>query len=810
MLHTKTFIRSTLISLIVLSAFAFQAIEEDFTQFLSRKLMKYRHAFPPEKAFLHLDKPYYVTGDTLWFKAYLVEGALHAMDSASNLLYVDLIEHRTGKNSALKRVNLNGGIGHGDIVLADSIPAGSYTVRAYTNWMRNASDDFFFQKDIRVFAENEQLTIDKPSKIDFQFFPEGGQLVAGVSTRISFKAVNGAGLGQDVKGFVLNQNKDTVASFASAHLGMGRFQFEAAADQTYSAFLKDKDGKLMPVTFPTVDPSGYTMIVDNLSNPLKMRIIAYAKIPGKSEIPVHVVGHSRGIVAFIAKGKIGARGLMMNLFTTELPDGITHLTLFDDENKPVCERIVFIDHNRNLNVKLSPAKTAFKPREKSEVEVTVTDSAGKPVEANLSVSVTDGSQILQQPYDQNIVSYLLLSSDLKGFIEQPGYYFDRQKSDRKVNLDYLMTTQGWTRFKWNEVLRDSLDLPKYFVEQGVTLSGEVRRNNKKVTDKLVLSLYLSNDSLNTFMTAETQADSRFAVYNLVFEDSLKVRLQGMNKKGNQSLSFKLDPFLSPKVSLVKIPYNPVTVDAQRLNDYLKKAAQDQEITRKIRESRERLLQEVTIKAKKEVPRDSRKIYGSADASIKITPQMASGSMSILDMLAGRVAGVRVTGSGMNASVFIRGNTSEPQFVLDGMPVDKEMVISMNVHDVESIDVLKGAGAAIFGSRGGNGVISILTKRGNENYDYSQDIVPGVLVSQIAGFNVPRAFYSPVYNAGNAQNAIPDYRSTIFWAPMLKTDKNGKARFSYFNSDAVSNVDISAEVLSFAGVPGYGKASYSVN
>ncbi|NIJ50862.1 TonB-dependent receptor plug domain-containing protein [Dyadobacter arcticus] len=806
---TKKFLRLLTITSFVLLTAAIQSSETDFTQYVSTKLLEYRQVLPIEKAYLHLDKPYYVTGDTLWFKAYLAEGSVHWADSASNLLYVDLIEHRTGKNFALKQVRLDGGIGHGDLILTDSIPNGSYTIRAYTNWMRNFTEDFFFHKDIYVFGQDEHVPTAIPDKTDLQFFPEGGELVAGISTRIAFKAVDGRGLGQDVNGFVLNQSKDTVASFRNGHLGMGRFQFEAKPGETYSAFLKTKNG-LVPLKFPEIKENGYTMIVDNLSNPLKMRIIAYAKIPDKIEVPVHIVAHSRGVIAFVAKGKIANKGLMMNLPTTELPDGITHLTLFNDENKPVCERLVFINHGRSLQVKINPSKTTYKPREKSEVEITVSDSAGKPVETSLSVAVTDAGQILQQPFDQNIVSYLLLSSDLKGFIEQPAYYFDPEKSERKIHMDYLMMTQGWSRFRWNDVLQDSLPAPKRFVEQGITLEGEVTRNNKKVQDKILLSVYLSSDSLSTFMTAESGANGRFAIYNLVFADSLKLRLQGMNKRGNQNLSFKLTPFMSPPMAIVKIPYYPITIDVQKLDEYLKRAAQDQEITRRIRESRERLLKEVTIKAKKNVPRDSRKLYSSADATVKITPQMAAGSMSVLDLLAGRVAGVRVSGSGMNASVSIRGNLGEPLFVLDGMPVDKDFITSLNVNDIESVDVLKGPGAAIFGSRGGNGVISVLTKRGNENYDYSQDIVPGVLVSKIPGFNVARDFYSPTYEVSNTISALPDYRSTIFWAPMLRTDRNGKAKLTYFNSDAATNVEIRAEVLSTYGLPGFGKSSYLVN
>ena len=805
----KPLLKHSFVPVTLLFLFAFQSIDEDFAQRITNQLLKYRSTFPQEKAYLHLDKPYYTVGDTVWFKGYLVEGALHLADSASQVLYVDLIEQRTGKNVSLQRVRLDGGVGHGDIILPETLPYGAYTIRAYTNWMRNFSENFFFQKNIYLFDQEQHISPVSSEALDVQFFPEGGQLLTGISARIALKAINGYGLGEEVTGFVLDQAKDTVTSFKTEHLGLGRFQFLPEKGKQYTVYARKKDGPLQNFIFPSIAENSYALMVDNLSNNAKMRILVYHNIAGGPERVVNIVGHSRGIVAFAAKGKVSAKGLMLSIPKTELPDGITHLTLFDDQNKPVCERLVFIDHGSALRVKVTPTKTSYKPREKTEIEIMVTDTAGKPVETNVSVSVTDAGQIAQQPFDLNLVSHLLLTSDLKGFVEQPAYYFDAEQSERKIHLDYLMMTQGWTRFRWDDVLKDSLSGPQRYVEQGFTLSGLAKRNNKPVTEKLVLSIFLENDSLKTILTPETDNAGSFALYNLVFSDSLKVRLQGMNKKGNQNLSFVLDLFDPPKVTLVKTPFYPVTVDALQLKDYVKRAEEYQEIVRKVRASREKLLNEVTIKAKKVVEHDSRKLYSHADATVKVTPQMAAGAYSILDLIAGRVAGVQVVGSGMNASVYIRGNRGEPLFVLDGMTGDKNMITAVNVNDVETIDVLKGASAAMYGSRGGNGVIVVLTKRGNVNYDYTDEVVPGVLNSKIAGFDVPREFYSPKYELNRPDGALPDYRSTVFWAPMLRTGKDGRARLQYYNSDAINKVDIRAEVLSPLGLPGSAKAVYSV-
>jgi len=792
-----------------LALLSYRWMEDDFSKLIASRLQEYRRVFPQEKAFLHTDKPYYVAGDTLWFSAYLAEGSIHFADSASRVLYVDLVEKRTGKNMALKRIKLDGGYGNGDIKLNDALPVGAYTIRAYTNWMRNFPEDYYFHKDLYVFnteTDNHETTA---SALDVQFFPEGGQLVSGLSTRIGFKATDQSGLGAEVSGFVLNQENDTIAAIKSEHLGMGRFPFEPVAGQKYTAFLRKKSEAYRRFDFPEIKSEGFTMIVNNLTTTDKMRVLVYSNFPDNTDKEVNIVAQTRGLVAFAAKGKVSKKGLQLTVPTATLPDGITQLTLFDSQNKPVSERLVYVDHGERLGLKISTNKNSFNPREKTEVEIMISDTAGNPVETNLSIAVTDAGQIAQQSYDQNIISYLLLSSDLRGFIEQPAYYFDTTKTDRKIKLDLLMMTQGWRRFDWTDVLQESHTAPTRFVEHGFSIQGEVKKGNRKVTDKVMLSVFLTNDSINTFLTTESGESGRFSLDNLIFNDSLNVRLQGMNAKNSAGLNIILAPFDPPKFTILQIPFYPVTVDAVKMTEYLKRAGEYLEIERKIRASREKLLKEITIKGKREEERDSRKLYSRADASIKVTPQMTGAANTILDMLQGRVAGVSVMGSGQNATVSIRGSRTEPTFLLDGMPVDKDLITSLSVFDVESIDVLKGASAAIYGSRGGSGVISILTKRGNSSYDYSKDITPGVTVSKIAGFDIPRKFYEPRYDLKRPEDAKPDYRATIHWAPILRTGKDGKVKFSYFNTDASTNVNIRVEALTAWGIPGSAETVYSV-
>ncbi len=179
-----------------------------------------------------------------------------------------------------------------------------------------------------------------------------------------------------------------------------------------------------------------------------------------------------------------------------------------------------------------------------------------------------------------------------------------------------------------------------------------------------------------------------------------------------------------------------------------------------------------------------------------------------------MAGVQVTGNGFNARVQIRGAASfsgpvEPLFVLDGVPMDLQAIMGISVQDVDRVDVLKGASAAIYGSRAGGGVISILTKRGGPTYDYTKDVVPGTLVAKIPGYTPVREFYTPRYDVKKPEHNRPDHRTTLFWAPMIQTGTDGKATVSFFTSDAKTVMRLRAEGAAPGGMPGVGEGRVRV-
>lgn len=803
----------------ILLTFGFVA--DDFPTRLIDRFRAFHTAYPKEKVYVQTDKPYYAVGETIWLKGYLFDGPEHLADSISKVLYVDLLHIASRKVVVHRILRAENGYAAGDIALGDSLAAGGYVLRAYTGWMRNFSEDYFFTKPLTILrtdSETAQVGGNQPATVrpDVQFFPEGGQLVNGIESRIAFKTISPAGKGLESSGFVLSSAGDTVTGFSAKHLGMGYFSMMPEAGKQYTAFVKLDDGSTHKFPIPEARPEGYVLMVDNITNRDNVRVYIRNNKPASVQGRFTVIAQSRGVNIQIAQGDVSKKSVVFQIPRQLFPEGIAQITLFDETNQPVGERLVFAEKNNRLSVHLKPSKPVFSPREKIELDIAVTDASGKPVSTHLSLAATDAGQVLEkEPYATDLVSYLLLSSDLKGVIEQPGYYFDPANKERLPDLDVLMMTQGWRRFVWKDVLQDSYPTPTHLVEQGLVLAGKVVRPNQKTPGKVALTFMLMRrDSTQNILTGEADENGQFSVYGLDFGDSTRVMIQAVMGKNNRNLEISLENLVSPTVNWTQIPYNPIVFQRDELADYLKRAKEYLDIERQIRRNREITLKEVTIRKKKEAPTDSRKIYGQASNTLKIDQNMTGGAQSVLQMLQGRIAGVNISGNPMNPTVQIRGSANfagvvEPLFTIDGVPVSKDAVVSLSVYDVDYVDVLKGAAATIFGSRASGGVIAVYTKRGTPDYDYSKDKVPGTLVAMLPGFQRIREFYAPRYDEPKPEHVRPDYRPTLHWAPMIQTDADGKAQVTFFATDARTKIHVVAEGATTDGQPGVGRAVFEV-
>ncbi|GAB3785696.1 Plug domain-containing protein [Spirosoma horti] len=801
---------------------SFRPSDDEFIQRLVEQFRVYSGQHPTEKVYIHIDRDTYLIGETIWLKGYIFDGKTHEADTLSKVLYVDLVDLKARRIRLRTQFRTTNSYAPGQLLLPDSLASGSYQLRGYTNFMRNYPDDFFFTKTVTILRADEPGSASRNSSVmpkpDVQFLPEGGHLVDGLTSRVAFKVVNSGGAGLAVKGFVLDAKKDTVIGFTTTHLGMGYLMFKPESKQVYTAFVSLADGTLASYPMPAVQEQGVVMQVENLTN--KDNVLVYLmnnKTVVDSSATLTLVAQARGQIIQAAKVPLSRKTAMIRLPRSTFPEGIAQLTVFDENHKPVCERLVYINKNEQLNVDVVADKAVYKNREQVNLTITTRNADGKPTPANLSLAAVDAR--LAPEADSNgatIRSHLLLSSDLTGTIEQPDAYFNPANRDRWLQLDLLLLTQGWRRFAWTDVLAGTVPPLKYPIERGLSLTGRVvRPNQKDIGGKVKLTFIIAKkDSTRDVLVGETDASGNYVAYDLDFTDTTTVLIQGLKGNANRNLVITLDQLLMPTVTLIQAPYNPMEFRADELTEFIRRTKENQEIERQLKRNGEVLLQAVTVKAKKTEERDSRVIYGTPDATVKFDQMNTSGRLTILDVIQGKIAGVQVTGNGFNARVQIRGAANfngpvEPLFILDGMPMDLQAIMGISVQDVDRVDVLKGASAAIYGSRASGGVISILTKRGKADYDLSKEVVPGTLLAKLPGYAPVREFYAPRYDVKKPEHVRPDYRTTLFWAPMIQTDAEGKATVSFFTSDAKTELRIRVEGATFAGRAGVGKRKLRV-
>ncbi|MGV3503047.1 MAG: TonB-dependent receptor plug domain-containing protein [Adhaeribacter sp.] len=788
---------------------AFTGPQDEILEKIMERLRAYQRAHPQEKIFLHLDKAHYAAGEDIWFKAYSFDARLHTPDSLSKNIYVELLSPE-GKILLRQMLLAKGGFAPGDFDTPDTLAAGRYQVRAYTHFMRNFPEDYFFRQDIHIWNTPREAVAGAAAKaprpkkaapaprqtspgIQVQFFPEGGYLVAGLNSIVGLKAWNQEGKGEDLSGVVLDEKGQEVSSFQTSHLGMGSFIFQPLPGKAYTARVKTAQGQTFFATFPPIQAQGLTMRVNNLFKDKIQVIVGQQAGAATAGRELLLLGHIRGLVCASARGKATGENLVFTIPKKDLPSGVIHFTLFDGATRePLNERLIYHRGADLLQLDIKTNKPRYKARELVQLDISATTPDGKPAAGHFSLAVTDGA-IPAEANGTNLVNYLLLSSDLQGHIEQPEFYFKDSQPATVQALDNLMLTQGWRRFVWKQVLQPDYSPLSYYPEQHISISGQINRllTNKPLANADVLLYTVGRQRM--LIQAKTNETGRFRVDGLVFDSLTSLFVQARNEKGRSNTAVVLDKNDSPPVSWApRLEPGP----APMTETYLQRMRNQQKLVDAyVYKKGERVLKEVQVTARREQEQeaDLTRVHGTPDKVIKVTDQMASYA-DITQVLQGRVAGLVVSGG----EISIRGGGT-PMFLLDGMQIDADFVMSISPMDIESIEVLKGNSAAIYGSRGGNGVIALYSKKGTDAN--RGPAAAGTATAKLMGYYKTREFFSPKYNVAREEHNLPDLRTTVYWNPAVKTDSTGKARVSFYNADQVQGLRLSLQGISPGGLPG---------
>lgn len=816
-------------------------------QRITRQLAEFYAAARGEKAYLHLDRPVYGTGETIWFSAYVVDAAQHRLDSLSQVLHVELLSPRR-RVVARRTLRLRGGRASGDLALADSLAAGTYLLRAYTNWMRNAGEEFVYSRRLSVWVASPLGPQDVPAegkaavpaaarkpkspapaagKPDVQFFPEGGYLVEGLPAVVAYKATDASGRGLAVRGQLLTaQGAVAGLAFTSRHAGMGRFAFLPGAGQVYTARLTFPDGSSATYPLPAVQPSGYTLHVVETSENFLVEA-RYRGAPGVAPSapgapasgpgPVQLLTEVRGVVAYPGPRVLaGDAPALWRMPKKNYPSGIVHFTLFDALGAPQCERLAFVPNEAaGWRVSITPDQPSYGPHAPVQLSVRVADAAGQPVAATLSLAVSDAALSALEPHAETVASHLLLTSDLVGYVENPGYYFHEPSAATAQALDDLLLTQGWRRFVWKDVLAGQAPPVVYRPEQGITLVGQVvsATGNRPVANSQLT--FLQTRPTRNVAVGTTDGLGRFSFTGFTERDTAVVTLQARRPKGGSNVLIR--PDTGPPTTGLPLPaLPPVAAAPPGVAAFVRRSRQAQAADLELHPEkavRNINLGNVTVTAKRiqVAANDPRRLYGATGGTVLDFANMpaAQSGMPMLQLLQGMVAGLTVSGNAPNVSVQIRGQGT-PLIILDGQRVDIDFISTLSASEVESVEVFKGPEAAIFGSGSDGGAIAIYTKRADPNYK-GADLppAPGIATVRVPGFYPVREFYQPRYNALLTNPPADPRTSTLYWNPTVRTSASGQAELHFFTADGGGTFQAVAEGLSLSGQPVQGTGTVVV-
>ena len=648
---------------------------------------------------------------------------------------------------------------------------------------------------------------------DIQFFPEGGELISGTRIKVAVKALAANGLGIQSKGTITDNDGKTVAEFTASHIGMGIFALMPEAGKTYRANLVFADGSKTTVNLPRVLPEGISIALNNTDETnLSLRISTneafLKKYQNKS---FYIIARSGSIICYAAQTPLQALVYNASIPKSKFPTGIIQFTLFSADGHPVSERIAFIQHNDQLNIALTSAKTAYVTREKVKVNVSAKIKT-QPSEATLSVAVIDESKI---PFDENaettILTHLLLTSDLKGYIEKPNYYFNKPNEQTAANLDMLMLTQGYRRFAYTAILAGTSPEITFFPEAGIDITGTLRDLSGLPIARGVIKLQVPDRNFSS--QAVTDMSGVFTFPKVLVLDSSKVVLSAKGNSNSRNMMIMLNGTAAQAVNKnPQLPDEILNIDSV-MNTYLQNG--------KKQYFNGRTLKEVTVKGVINAKKPSHNDFPALTGLSMIPDQVLTGDRItscalFLTCLQGSLFGLTY----VDNNLYVRrdyqaGNKTPVQSFVNGMPVDISYLNSLDAAEVESIEVfLKDELSGINRTYGTNGVLVVNMKKVEKKKVTLKDIQdlipqPSVVTFVPKGYTSSRVFYSPKYEVSRSTMQGLDYRSTIYWNPRVLTDEKGNASFEFYNADGKGTYRVIAEGIDKQGNIGRFNYRYQV-
>jgi len=878
---------------------------------------------PVEKLYIQTDKTYYIQNDTLWFKAYLFNGDDFTPSGISGLCYFEIDD---SNNQCIKRVMVPvaDGLTWGNIALdADDFFEGGYTLRAYTNWMRNFGEEEIFKKQLyvtsinersrlittdfkpvkqagkqniqaallfnningqNIIAQNMQLrvidgkhllakattttdftgklnfnfdlpqgtttkniaiitkdvakgnqdlpvynipvTLNRPEFTDLQFMPEGGTFVAGTTTVIGFKAIGEDGKGIDVHGNIYNSKQQQVATFRSVYRGMGRFEFTPQAGESYTAGLILPDGSIKSYPLPVVSQSGVSLkVFDPGLDADSLQVSVSVSHDMLNEPALHsyyLIGLARNVACYGAHLVATDKKTVISVPKSAFPTGIVHFTLLNTDHAPVAERVTYINRHNNLLINITADKGNYSPHDSIALALRITDHTGKPVRGSFSMVVTDDGQVKTDSTGSNIANELLFTSDLKGNVEAPAYYFEHDDAQRAGELDNLLLTQGWIGYNWKQVFAPAKQ-PEFAAEPEFAVKGKVTNIFNKPVAGTDITLLSKKPTL--VIDTLTDKDGRFVFKGFLPVDTASFLVQARNKHGKSSnIDVEVDEFKPPVFTQTGYRMMPWYVNSDtsllhNITDHMTKQQADAKL-----QGLGHILQEVKISDKK-IIKNSQNLNGPgrSDQVLDEQDMLKAGKMTLLQLLEKKIKGFHQSFIPRTPIMRYMVNDEPVYFVYDGIFINKfytptgeinslfnfvkQFLDYYTAEDVTGVEVMYSmANSSTYNATflspwlfsNPIAFIEITTRSGKGPF---MTKAQGTYLYKTLAATLPKQFYRPRYTVKDHPVGT-DLRSTIHWEPNIITDTAGKATISFYSADKPSTYSIMIEGTDLNGSVGF--------
>ncbi len=661
------------------------------------------------------------------------------------------------------------------------------------------------------------------NNIDLQFFPESGNAIIGVENEIAFKANNEFGKPADISGEIVDVNGQLITKFQSYHDGMGSFLLTPKTRNYYAKITEPfKSDSLIPL--PKMQGFGTKFNVKEEKNTYLINIFSSKN----RHLKLSISNSYQNLIKMTAL-ILNKRGTV-TINRSDLPSGINKISLIGFNDEILAERLLFVNKSNQLNIDISLDKELYKTREKVKVKIKTTDKFNTPIPSNLSVSIADNKLVsFADDKQDNIYSYLLMSSELKGKIYKPSFYFDSNEDKAKVALDYVMLTHGWRSYINNNHV--TLANAIYQPDSKATQYGKVVDKNYKAVKAHLLLFDQYSDKVLKF---DTNAKGEFS---FTIDQNSNLVLLAYTDNG-ENLKIIKERFVQSSIQKSKYEVNnqknSIEFKQLKIKKPLNKKVKEKVLSADklgIKLSGDNALDEVVIVGYS--VRKKRSLSGAVATVVEDSNISTLNIDNVGQLLQGRVAGVTITNSsglyGSRSNIAIRGSNSitgnsQPLIIIDGIPFEQNSktggaLYNLESSNIENVHVLKGAAASsLYGSNGINGVIIITTKNRNFNRLYGSKSLNNKKFrnytaqtfynnSSLKTYN-SKQFYAPIYESEELLEDRNDFRQTIYWNPVIQTDKNGEASFEYYNSDAITSFIITTEGIGYNGLIGRNETKYA--